>query len=247
MLAFLSYQTKDKKVAGAVREILKNLGVDTFLAHEDISVSAAWQRRIIREIKRCEIFVAILSKQYLSSPYCMQESGIAVFRGNITIIPLAIDKTTTSPGFMQHIQSVRITPRDIDRSVLFDGLIECAPDLVLKKLTDELGRSHSFRDAEANFRALKPYLEHATDSQIVRVLKVSAANGQVWNAHLCREEYLPPLFKSHGKRLDVESRRVLRNRGVTAVSFYDFACRTRPCRHDGAWRSGRDGSEARSG
>jgi hypothetical protein len=33
--AFLSYQTKDKVVAGNVRAFLEKMGIQSFLAHED--------------------------------------------------------------------------------------------------------------------------------------------------------------------------------------------------------------------
>jgi adenine-specific DNA methylase len=33
---FISYQTADKVVAGKIKEILSDYGMDSFLAHEDI-------------------------------------------------------------------------------------------------------------------------------------------------------------------------------------------------------------------
>lgn len=92
MQAFLSYQTEDRHVAAKVREFLDSIAVPAFMAHEDINVSHEWHKVILDEISKADIFVAILSEHYLRSQYCMQESGIAIFRNaRMTIIPLSTD------------------------------------------------------------------------------------------------------------------------------------------------------------
>jgi hypothetical protein len=183
---------------------LDDLGIETFLAHEDIEVSHEWQLHILDEIKTCDLFVAILSANYIRSSYCIQESGIAVFRGDMTIIPLSIDGTVP-PGFIGHIQGRRIDPNAVDKNVLLAGIAKRAPEFVVDLLIDRVARSASYRGAEANFQAVLPHLKRATNSQIVRLLTVSAENGEVWDATLCKTKYLPPLFKSHGALLDKET------------------------------------------
>ena len=39
MLVFLSYQTKDKHAAGKVAAFFKGIGIDAFLAHENIKIT----------------------------------------------------------------------------------------------------------------------------------------------------------------------------------------------------------------
>src|SRR5665213_3136953 len=110
MNAFLSYQTTDKAIAGEIGAFLRELGIASFLAHEDIEVSHQWQVRIFEELARAELFVAVLSTHYLTSPYCLQESGVAIARGaGVTIAPLSIDGTIP-PRFMGHIQASRLDP-----------------------------------------------------------------------------------------------------------------------------------------
>ena len=36
---FISYSSEDKEIAGIVKKALSNLGIDSFLAHEDITPS----------------------------------------------------------------------------------------------------------------------------------------------------------------------------------------------------------------
>lgn len=50
MLAFMSYQTEDRGVAAAVAELLKELSIDSFMAHEDIEVSEEWRLSILKQL-----------------------------------------------------------------------------------------------------------------------------------------------------------------------------------------------------
>ncbi len=50
MYAFLSYQSADKEVAAKIKVILSQLGVESFLAHEDINVSEEWRLSILAEL-----------------------------------------------------------------------------------------------------------------------------------------------------------------------------------------------------
>jgi hypothetical protein len=43
MYAFLSYQNEDKAIATAINKVLQRMGVESFLAHEDIDVSEEWR------------------------------------------------------------------------------------------------------------------------------------------------------------------------------------------------------------
>jgi hypothetical protein len=90
MYAFLSYQSADKEVAAKIKAILSRLGVESFLAHEDINVSEEWRLAILAELAKVDLFIPILSAHYYDSIWCKQESGIAAFR-EITIVPLSLD------------------------------------------------------------------------------------------------------------------------------------------------------------
>jgi hypothetical protein len=108
MLAFVSYQTEERIVAGRVANLLESLGVTPFMAHEDIEISDEWRLELLRQIDNADLFVPILSERYYESIWCKEESGIAAFR-NITTIPLSIDGSVPQ-GFLAHIQSTRIDP-----------------------------------------------------------------------------------------------------------------------------------------
>lgn len=206
--AFLSYQTADKLVAGQVRRVLADVGIDCFLAHEDIAVSEEWRLKILEEIGKADIFICLLSKDYYNSPWCSQESGIAAFRQDMTIIPLSLDGTIPQ-GFISSFQSVKVDPERVTLHDLIPGFVKHDFARGVEILTDLVGRSGSFRGAEANFEAILPYIPRMTDEQIKLLLERSADNGEIHHANLCARRYLPPLLKSHGHLLSKKIRMVL--------------------------------------
>jgi hypothetical protein len=202
MQAFLSYQNQDKAVAARVQVLLTSIGIEPFMAHEDIQVSEVWRTVLLDRLGTADLFVAILSVRYSQSPYCLQEAGIAAFR-QIPIVPLSIDGTTPFALF-NHIQSTNINPDNPPLNPLLRGAAKADPGFVIDGLTRRLVGSHSYREAEANFQLLNPYLAQATDAQKTAVLVAASENGQVSDASLCARDYLPPLIKSHGHLLKPE-------------------------------------------
>ena len=65
--AFISYSSDDKEIAGIVKKALSNLGIDSFLAHEDITPSQEWQVEIANKLNTCNIFVPIITENFRES------------------------------------------------------------------------------------------------------------------------------------------------------------------------------------
>lgn len=200
MKAFLSYQTGDKAVAGKIKNLLESVGVEGFLAHEDIRVSEEWRLKLLEELGDADLFVPILSKNYFGSIWCAQESGIASADPDITIVPVSIDETVSS-GFFGHIQSTTIDANNPQLQSLRPGLFKCDKAFTIDALVALVGKSGSYRGAEYAFGLISPYLNAATDEQKTELLKVSTNNNQVCNAGECATKFLPPLLASHGKFL----------------------------------------------
>jgi hypothetical protein len=204
MYAFLSYQTADEQVAGEIRTLLEELGIKSFLAHEDIEVSQEWRLKILEEVGEVDLFIPILSANYYSSKWCVQESGIAAFR-RLTIIPLSIDGTIPE-GFIAHVQSTKVEPGKVTLGSIFPGLAKKDSAFVIDSILQIIKKSGSYRGAEANFQMILPYVGKATDEQMRYLLQISLANGQVLHASQVAREFLPPIMKSHGHLLDPETR-----------------------------------------
>src|SRR3990167_5925886 len=206
--AFVSYQTADKVVAGKIRDALAEVGIQTFLAHEDIFVSEEWRLKILEQIGVCDIFICILSQSYLASPWCVQESGIAAFLGNVTIIPLSIDGTVP-PGFVGNVQSVKVDPASVYISDFIQGFVKYNFDFAAGIMINIIASAKSFRGAEAKFKIILPYLDRLSPEQAKRLLEVSLRNDQVLHASLCITQYLPPLAQRYGALLSESDQKEL--------------------------------------
>lgn len=197
--AFISYQTDDKSIAGKLKKFLSGIEIISFLAHEDINVSDEWRDRILEEIEKADIFVCLLSDAYYQSPWCVQESGIAVYR-DITIIPLAIDNSIPR-GFIRHIQSTKVDEFSMYFG-LIHGLLKYDNDVGLEGIIQLITWSNSYRGAEAAFEMFRPYFSQLNNSQAVKLLQASVKNSQIHGASLCAKDLLPPLLESYGHLLD---------------------------------------------
>jgi len=201
--AFISYQTGDKIVAGKVKDLLLEADVSSFMAHEDINVSEEWRLKILEEIGKAELFVSLWSKNYNSSWWCIQESGIASFRKDLTVIPLSTDGSRPQ-GFASNIQSISIDPTNLSLSDLMPGLIKADSSFGLKLIFKSIAGSKSYRGAEVNFKQVLPYLDILTPEQGKELLEISIGNDQIHHAGLCASEYLPPIMAKHGTLLEAK-------------------------------------------
>ncbi len=207
--AFLSYQTADKSVAGQIKSVLAKVRIEAFLAHEDIDVSEEWRLKILEEIGRADMFVCLLSENYVKSHWCIQESGIAAFRSKMTIVPLSLDGTMPT-GLVSSFQAIRVDPADITIRDLLPAFLKHDFGVGIDLIIDMIGSSRGYRTAETNFQLILPHIAKMSDPQVQALLERSADNEQVHHASLCARDYLPPLLKSHGHTLKPKTRSYLK-------------------------------------
>ncbi len=208
--AFISYQTADKHVAGKIKQLLEGIGIEGFLAHEDIDVSLEWQDEILKNMAKSSLFICLLSSNYLNSFWCIQESGMARFK-NSTVIPLTLDGTVP-PGFISKYQAVRIDPERPRIHDLIPGLMKYNKFDVLEIIIEVIGSSRSFRGAESNFELILPYLNDLTEKQAKSLLEKIRQNNQVHHASLCANEYIPKVLKKYGNLISEDDLEFLKDR-----------------------------------
>lgn len=196
LCAFISYQTADKQVAGKLKEILSKYNIDSFLAHEDIDVSEEWQKEIFKYLKKSNIFICILSKNYLESNYCIQESGIAAIK-NMTIISLSLDDTNP-PGFISKYQGEKVKFEKLSIEDIIPGLLKYGKNEGIRVIIELLGNSSTFREAEHNFEYILPVLDELTDKQADNLLDKILYNGQIKGAYKCSSDYIPRVLQKYG-------------------------------------------------
>lgn len=206
--AFISYQTADKKLAGEIKEILKAQGIESFLAHEDINVSDEWRAEILSQIRKAKVFVAVITKNYAKSIWCVQESGIAAARKTMVSICLLLDDSTP-PGFLGAVQGRRCKNGKVELADMLPGLVKALPTQILDGMIDDIRKAGSFRWAESDYEKVMPYIKKLSSAQAKRLLEVSNENGQVRHASLCIREYIPKVMKMYGHLLDETVRKEL--------------------------------------
>ena len=187
--------------------MLSEVGIDSFLAHDDLEVSDHWRERIL-ELKRCDIFVPLLSERFLSSMWAPQEAGFIISRPNVTIAPLSIDGTMPF-GFMSQWQARRIPEGGISRELLVEPLAHRIPRMILPGLIRIAGTAGDFRSAEAKMRPLVALFPNFAPEEAQALAEASVENGQIWSASLCRREYLPELVRTQGANIAPATLRAL--------------------------------------
>ena len=208
--AFISYSHVDRKFGWQAKEVLGEVGIPAFLAHEDLEVSEDWQRRILHELSRCDLFVPLLSKNFLESPWAPQEAGfIASRQQEVIVAPLSLDGTTPF-GFLSSYQSNRIGMAGITRSVLVEPLASRFPRKILPGLIRIAGGAGSFRQAEELMRPLVPLFSVFTQQEAQALAEAAVGNSQIWSASLCRGRYLHEFLSAQGNHIDPETLRALR-------------------------------------
>lgn len=100
---FLSHSVKNRQTAGTIKEALECCGFDVFVAHDSIKVSEDWEREILRQLKRCKVFIALLTKAFATSKWANQEAGAAVCRNAILV---SIKAGIRPPAFLARRQYV---------------------------------------------------------------------------------------------------------------------------------------------
>ncbi len=206
--AFVSYSHKDREFGRQTKAVLNDVGIPSFLAHDDLETSEAWQHRILDELRSCDIFVPLLSRNFVASDWAPQEAGYIASRPEVIIAPLSIDGTTPF-GFFSHIQSSRISVGGVTREVLVEPLAKRFPRAILPGLIRIAGAAGSFRSAEKKMRSLVPLFPLFTAEESQVLAEAAVSNGQIWSAGRCRSFYLPELIRVQGNNLKPETLRAL--------------------------------------
>lgn len=167
-------------------------------------VSDEWQRRILEELRRCDLFVPLLSKNFLTSQWAPQEAGFIASRPEVVIAPLSIDGTTPF-GFMSHLQSGRISSEGITRELLVEPLAKRFPRKIFPGLIRIASEANSYRSAEAKMRPLLPLFPLFTPDEAQALAEAALSNSQIWSAGRCRAVYLPEFIRVQGHNIRPET------------------------------------------
>lgn len=208
MDAFISYSNKDRKAAHEIKAALEDFGIKGFLAHEDLQVSEEWRDAIIEKLGTARIFIALLSADFKASEWCAQEVGFAVARPEVLIIPLSLDGTVPF-GFISKLQSKRVRAAGDIPILLRDVLLKKCPRIAIPAWIKQIEEAGSYRGAEAVVAPLVSHFAAFTEDEVRGFLTAALGNSQVWDAALCKTEYLPAFARQHWSVIPKKVRRDL--------------------------------------
>jgi hypothetical protein len=202
---FFSYSTDDKEIVGKIKLYLEEMGFEVFLAHEDISPCEEWQDEIIKNLQRCDIFIPLLTDNFMKSEWTNQEIGIAV-DANKFIIPLQVD--IKPPGFLGHIQSLKISPAEViglnpaqQIFALIKNKSKFGKDMknfVIKQLED----SGSFEAASARSKLLRDFKDFSKE-ELDRIVNATINSRCIYNS-FGAQRVLKSLFKKYETDIEKE-------------------------------------------
>ena len=186
MLIFISHAYKDKREASAIKSRLAKLGLDVFVAHEDIDGGTEWITSLRSNIKKCDIFLVLFSKNYHEAQYTDQESGMAIGYDK-TIIPIRIDDTEPY-GFMATLQfatcSATFSDNEVSEILKLIALRTESKEKLVESLIRNLANASSFDNANGLVEKLVQYAPF-TSKQVNSLAIAYINNYQVrgaWNA-----------------------------------------------------------------
>jgi WD40 repeat protein len=115
---FISHSGKDNDVAEAISERLRRdcPTWSLFYDKDNIYVGQRWQERLRQELTSCRVVLALLSRNWLDSPWCFAEAVTADFRGKVVVgietEDLTTDDLARAPPILHERQRVRLRDGD---------------------------------------------------------------------------------------------------------------------------------------
>ena len=199
MKIFLSYSTKDKKLAGEIKDGLEQYGQEVFLAHEDIEPSAKWVQRILSELDVYEVFIPLLTENFKASEWTDQEAGMAM-AGNRIIIPVKIKDDPH--GFISRYQALILS--EDTQITCFEIMMtiykQFKPRIKIKDiLIRKFGKSRNYDETSRNFQFLASF-DKFTNRQVAQILEHAMSNDQIFHHYSCRN-WIRNFMKKNSKKI----------------------------------------------
>jgi len=183
--AFLSYHSNNRDVAKKIKEKLGEVGIEVFMAPDDIGGGSKFLTVMYEKIKSSQIFLSLLSKDYPSSEYSDHEIGIALgFKK--PVLPICIDKTIPY-GFLRDYHcvcsaDVQITEKIQEIADTIFTLTDVGKEYI-DLLISNLENSGSFVNANHWANKLSKYSIFSQD-QIVKIANARLSNDQIYNSFM---------------------------------------------------------------
>lgn len=180
---FLTHVAKRKKEAHNLKDSLCDLGVEAFVAHDDIQAGEEWQAAIRVALRTSDALAGLLHEGFRESPWCDQEVGFALGRG-IPALPIQCDRDITPYGFIGSLQAVPQSSKNGMENVAIDLVLALLKDArTSRKLTqaivERLASATSFRQANTLSDILSKHTPLPSRKQVEYLRKAQKENDQL--------------------------------------------------------------------
>jgi hypothetical protein len=199
MKAFISYSSIQIEKAQEIKDFLRTIEIDSFIASDDLRTASDWKKTIVSELKECVIFIPILTADFKKSDWCSQELGIAYIKGK-KIIPISVDDCKPY-GFVSNLQSREIKEYGI-KLIISEGLLQHKIDNGGSGFAELLKKRGSFEYSEKVFRIMQPFYGNIRKDSLNKIIEYSISNNQVWPASECAKIYIPKLLSERQEDID---------------------------------------------
>lgn len=105
--AFISYSTRNQSLADAMRDLLKDCGIETWMAPGDIPAGSKYAQVISRAVKNCSCFILMLSEDAQNSVWVAKEVERAV-NYRKPIIPIQLENVVLNDEFELYISTDQV-------------------------------------------------------------------------------------------------------------------------------------------
>ena len=100
---FVSYSTKDLKLAKHIKQLLQGSGVNVYVAQYSMPAGADLTPTILKNIQFCDLFLLLWSPNAKNSEWVPQEIGAAKALKK-PVIPIMLRSGVETPGFLRGLK-----------------------------------------------------------------------------------------------------------------------------------------------
>lgn len=169
---FLSHKNDFKVKVTELKKELKKFGISSFVAHEDIHATRAWQDEIENALFSMDALVALMTKGFHDSLWTDQEIGVAFGRG----VPIIAVKLGEDPyGFIGKSQALSCPWNKVAESIA--GLLICN-DKMIDPFIEAVKNCEDFNDGN-KLADILPNITKLSNEQANALVSAYNENGQI--------------------------------------------------------------------
>lgn len=206
---FVSYSSKDKVIAGKLKEYIEKYDFDVFLAHEDIDQSKKWHPEIESELEKMDIFIPLYNQNFEESDWCYQECGAAILKTDF-IFPISLDGIHNGKGFISKHQAINLNIEFPDKTFFTTIKSMCKYNNIywINRLIDKIDKINT-EDEISNI--LQVFTNFTLDAVIAnRFFQKCIDNKMILFSH-SGELLMPELIKINTGKIEIRNLIYLKN------------------------------------